>query len=192
MLGDVVIAEKPEVEEKRDRIVLTMAADAKEIADDAQRDLDAAEPELRAAKKAVQDLDKNSIVEIKSLAKPPDGVKFVMECCMILLQEKTEWAAVRQTLNDPNAFMKRLIDYNVEKLSEKAWKKARDNYISKAQFDPVAVRKISEAASALCIWARASSTYQIVTKKVAPKKAKYAEVTEILKKAKAELDVKLA
>jgi dynein heavy chain len=31
LLGDVVIKEKPEVEEKRDQIVLTMAADAKKI-----------------------------------------------------------------------------------------------------------------------------------------------------------------
>jgi len=31
MLGDVVVAEKPEIEEKRDKIVLTMAADSKKI-----------------------------------------------------------------------------------------------------------------------------------------------------------------
>lgn len=31
MLGDVVIKEKPEVEEKRDKIVLTMAADKKTL-----------------------------------------------------------------------------------------------------------------------------------------------------------------
>jgi dynein heavy chain, axonemal len=33
MLGDVVIAEKPEIEQKRDKIVLTMAADAKTLKD---------------------------------------------------------------------------------------------------------------------------------------------------------------
>ena len=32
-MGDVVIAEKPEVEAKRDEIVLTMAADAKTLKD---------------------------------------------------------------------------------------------------------------------------------------------------------------
>jgi hypothetical protein len=35
-------------------------------------DLDAAEPELKAAAKAVRDLDKNSIVEIKSFTTPPE------------------------------------------------------------------------------------------------------------------------
>jgi len=33
MLGDVVIAEKPEIEEKRDKLVLTMAADAATLKD---------------------------------------------------------------------------------------------------------------------------------------------------------------
>ena len=33
MLADVVIAEKPEVEKKRDEIVLTMAADQKTLKD---------------------------------------------------------------------------------------------------------------------------------------------------------------
>ena len=84
-----------------------------------------------------------------------------------------------------------LMDYNVEKTSEKIWKKARDNYISKPQFEPSAVKKVSWAASALCIWSSASSKYQAVTKKVAPKKAKHAEVTAVLKEAQAELQIKL-
>ena len=55
--------------------------------------------------------------------------------------------------------MSMLMDYNVEKTSEKIWKKARDHYISKPQFEPAAVKKVSLAASALCIWASASSKY---------------------------------
>ena len=75
----------------------------------------------------------------------------------------------------------------MRKSSEKVWKKARDGYISKPTFEPGAVKKVSLAASALCIWAIASSKYQIVTKKVAPKKAKHAEVTAVLNEAQAEL-----
>lgn len=172
-------------------VVNKKAAEAQAIADDAQADLDAAEPELKAAAKAVQQLDKNSIVEIKALPKPPEGVEFVMQCVMVLLGKKTSWADVRNTLSDVTGFMNSLIDYNVEKTSERVWKKARDGWISKPQFEPGAVRKISVAASALCTWAIASSKYQAVTKKVAPKKAKHAEVTAVLKEAQAELQIKL-
>lgn len=83
--------------------------------------------------------------------------------------------------------MTRLKKYDVEATSEKVWKKARDGYISKPNFDPAEIKKSSVAASALCTWAVACSKYQIVTKKVAPKKALYAEVTGVLKSAQAEL-----
>ena len=56
---------------------------------------------------------------------------------------------------------------------------------------PSAALAVSLAASALCIWSSASSKYQAVTKKVAPKKAKHAEVTAVLKEAQAELQIKL-
>lgn len=79
--------------------------------------------------------------------------------------------------------MKNLLEYDVDKVSEKIWKKARDGWINKPDFDPVEVKKISVSAAALCTWAKAVSRYQIVVKKVAPKKAKLAEVKGILSSA---------
>lgn len=54
---------------------------------------------------------------------------------MILLGKKTDWATVKSTLQDVNSFMGSLMDYDVTKTAEKIWKKARDNYINKPQFD---------------------------------------------------------
>jgi len=139
----------------------------------------------------VSQLDKAAIVEIKNFATPPKGVLFVMECVMILLEVKTDWASVKGTLSNVNNFMESLMKYDVEKTPDKVWKKARDKYISKPEFEPAAVRQVSQAAAALAIWASACSKYAIVTKKVAPKKAKYAEVMGVLKQAKGELQVKL-
>lgn len=62
---------------------------------------------------------------------------------MVLLGKKTAWADVRNTLSDVTGFMNSLIDYNVEKTPERIWKKARDNYISKPDFEPGAVKKVS-------------------------------------------------
>jgi dynein heavy chain len=106
---------------------------------------------------------------------------------MVLLQEKTDWKIVKGVLGNPGEFMQRLLTFDVEGVSEKVWKKARDGWISKPQFDPVECRKVSLAAAALCTWAVACSRYQIVVKKVAPKKKKLAEVTAILTEAQAEL-----
>ena len=140
----------------------------------------------------MRDLDKNSINEVKSFAKPPEGVVFVMECVMVLLGKKTDWASIKSELGNVNAFLDSLLNFDVESVSEKVWKKARDGYISKPQFDYQTVLKISVAAASLCKWAGASSKYQMVTKKVAPKKAKLAEVTAILNEKQAELDIKMA
>lgn len=155
-------------------IVNKKAEDAKAIADDAEADLAAAKPELLAAENAVKNLEKNSIVEIKNFASPPDGVKTVMECVMVLLGEKTDWKNVKSVLQNVNEFMSRLLDFEVDKVSEKVWKKARDGWISKPSFDPAEVKKVSVSAAALCLWAKAVSRYQIVVKKVAPKKEKLA------------------
>lgn len=80
--------------------------------------------------------------------------------------------------------MQRLLTFDVDSISEKVWKKARDKYINiKPDFEPSEVLKVSKAAAALCTWAVACSRYQIVVKKVAPKKKKLAEVTAVLNEA---------
>ena len=151
-------------------IVDKNATAAKQIADEAEAVLSQAKPALEAAQKAVQNLDKNAIVEIKNFAKPPTGVVTVMECVMILLGEATKWDDIKKVLGNTNQFMDRLKFYKVEETSEKVWKKARDKYISKEEFVPEEVKKISSAAASLCLWARSCSSYAIVTKKVAPMK----------------------
>ena len=106
---------------------------------------------------------------------------------MVLLGEGKDWKSIKGVLSDVGGFLTRLKKYDVDTTSEKVWKKARDGYINKPNFEPAEIKKSSIAASALCIWACACSKFQIVTKKVAPKKAKYAEVTAIVKSAQAEL-----
>jgi dynein heavy chain len=58
-LGDVVIAEKPEVEAKRDEIVLTMAADAKTL-----KDLENNILKLLSEATLEQILDEDTLIEI--------------------------------------------------------------------------------------------------------------------------------
>ena len=107
---------------------------------------------------------------------------------MVLLGEKgitnkTEWAKCKTILSDVNKFMKSLIDFDVESASEKIWKKARDGWINKDDFNVEFVKSKSVAAAVLCGWCRSCSSYQFVTAKVAPKKAKLKEVQAILKEA---------
>jgi len=188
----LVANEKERVVSAEAEIVNKKAAEAKAISDDAEADLNAAKPELEAAELALKSLDKASIVEIKSFPNPPKAVVMVMEAVMILLLEKTDWNAIKSTLGDTGAFMNRLLTYDVSKTSEAVLAKVRKNYLSLAEFDPVDVGKKSGAAKVLCIWCLSVSKFQLVIKKVEPKKKKFEEVQSVLATAQAELAQKMA
>jgi dynein heavy chain len=124
------------------KVVEAKKADAKIIADDAEKDLAAAKPELEAAKTAVAQLNKDSITEIKTFSKPPPAVVMVMEAIMILLQEKTEWRIIREQITDTNGFIERLRSFNVMSAPESLFVKVRNNYLSKtAEFNVAAIKK---------------------------------------------------
>ena len=56
------------------------------IADDAQQELSQVLPALEAAQKALDALNKNDIIEIKTFTKPPALVQLTMEGVCVLLQ----------------------------------------------------------------------------------------------------------
>jgi dynein heavy chain len=76
----VVVAEEEEAKIK--------AAAAQEIAEDAQKDLILAMPAMEAAKKALNALKKNDIIELRVFNKPPKLVQTVMEAVCLLLEKK--------------------------------------------------------------------------------------------------------
>lgn len=86
--------------------------------------------------------------------------------------------------------MFKLKNFDTEKVKEKTWKKVNDTYLKDPRFDPEESKKSSVAVSNICKWAHALYKYSIIVKDVAPKKAKYEEVSKVLKKAEAELKVK--
>lgn len=61
---------------------------ARSIADEANKDLQVAQPALLAAQEALKAINKNDINELKSFAQPPAMVRFVMDSVCILFQVK--------------------------------------------------------------------------------------------------------
>ena len=100
------------------------AAATKEIADSAQADLDKALPALAASLKALDSLKKSDIDEVKSLGKPPGGVRLTMEVCCAFFEIKPEMVkdpdsgkkvpdffgtAKKTLLSDAKAFMDMMV-----------------------------------------------------------------------------------
>ncbi|KAF5829736.1 dynein heavy chain and region D6 of dynein motor-domain-containing protein [Dunaliella salina] len=170
--------------EQQEKEANVQAANAKEIADDAQRDLDEALPALDAAVASLKNLSRNDVVEVKSLGNPPSGVKLVMEAACIMFDEKpvmvndpnrlgkkipNYWEPAKKLLADPGKFLESLLQYDKDNISDGIIKKV-EPYILMEEFTPDAVSKVSKACTSICMWVRAMYVYHNVALQVAPKR----------------------
>ncbi|KAF4320280.1 hypothetical protein JM18_005063 [Phytophthora kernoviae] len=185
------------VVEKEEQIANKKAAETKEIADDAQRDLDEALPALEAAVQCLNRLKKSDIDEVKALKNPPHGVKLTMEAACIIFgikptmkadpdkagqKVKDYWESAQKTiLGNAKKLMEDMLKFDKDNIGNKIIQEL-DRYIEMEEFSPAAVRKASVACEAICMWVRAMHTYHNVAKMVEPKKV-------VLAAAQAELDV---
>lgn len=88
------------------------------IADEAQRDLEGALPQLEAAIAALDALDKSDISEIRVYTKPPTMVMTVLSAVCVLLQQKPDWNSAKLLLGDPG-FLKKLVGYDKNSVPDK-------------------------------------------------------------------------
>merc|ERR1711865_338932 len=186
-----VAIEKEEAEIVRIRVsadeaeVKIQAEEVTAITQDAQKDLDKALPALKGAIKALNALNKSDLQELKAFTNPPPAVALVMEAVNILLGKKPDWKEAKLTLGMMD-LMDQLKSYDKDNIESKKLKKIA-KYVLHDDMQIERVASVSSAAKSLCMWVHAMNTYSIVAKEVGPKKAKVAEMTDILKKANAVL-----
>eukprot|EP00924_Labyrinthula_sp_SR-Ha-C_P001265 maker-scaffold_7-snap-gene-19.73-mRNA-1 protein AED:0.01 eAED:0.01 QI:0/0/0/1/1/1/2/0/4142 len=184
---DRVKVEEAEAEKK--------AKETKDIADDAQRDLDAALPALDEAVACLNKLKKADLDEVKSLKTPPKGVKLTIEAACIMFnikpimvkdpnklgaKLKDYWAAAQKTLLvDAKQLLADLMSFDKDNISDKTISEI-EPYIQMDDFTPAIIEKASKACTAICMWVRAMHTYNGVAKNVEPKKKLLEEAQEQL------------
>ncbi|KAJ3657289.1 hypothetical protein Zmor_009105 [Zophobas morio] len=180
----LVAEETKEVVEKEEIEASKKALDTQTIAEDAQRDLDEAMPDLLAAEASLKSLNKNDISEVRSMKRPPAGVIYVIESICIIKGIKPNklpgkmpgekildyWEPGRNMLSDPGVFLTSLMNFDKESITEEMIEKLR-SYVTNAQFQPAKVAKVSKACKSFCMWVHAMFKYYFVNKRVAPKKA---------------------
>ncbi|GAB1605521.1 dynein axonemal heavy chain 1-like isoform X5 [Argonauta hians] len=163
------------------------------IADDAQKDLSEALPALEEALASLKTLNRNDVVEVRAMQRPPEGVRLVIEAVCIMKGAKPKrvpgekpgtkiddyWEPGKQLLQDPGKFLESLFKYDKENIPEDIIKKISP-YIEDENFTPQTIMKVSKACTSICQWVRAMHKYYFVAKAVAPKR-------EALKIAQADL-----
>ncbi|KAJ3111551.1 Dynein heavy chain 1, axonemal [Phlyctochytrium bullatum] len=169
------------------------AEETKSIAEDAKRDLDEALPALDAAVESLNSLSKNDIIEVRSMQRPPEGVKLVIEAICIMKGIKPKkvdsdkvgkkvddyWEPGRALLADPQKFLDSLMNFDKDNIPENVVQKIKP-YIESPEFQVSVISRVSKAATSMCQWVRAMEKYYWVSKTVAPKRARLQEAQESL------------
>ncbi|KAL7746739.1 hypothetical protein RI367_007902 [Sorochytrium milnesiophthora] len=194
-----IAADKIKSEEIREIVVKEETAaskkaeETKAIADDAQRDLDEALPALAAALESLNSLSKNDVIEIRSMQRPPEGVKLVIEAVCIMKQLKPKkidgdkpgkkvddyWEVGKALLSDPAKFLDSLMTYDKDNIPESVIQKIKP-YIDNPDFAVSVISKVSKAATSICAWARAMEKYYWVSRSIEPKRERLREAQESL------------
>eukprot|EP00884_Botryococcus_braunii_P021122 jgi/Botrbrau1/7694/Bobra.0159s0132.1 len=194
LLLEAVARDQAEAEKVKAQItaeeaeVSVFAAETGRLATDAKADLNEALPALTAALDSLNALNKQDIIEIKSMLKPPPLVQLTMEAVCVLKGEKADWETARKVLAEAN-FMKSLFDYDKDNISEAVMKRLQ-KYLENPDFTPEAVAKQSKAAQSLCMWTRAMEVYYRVSKVVQPKRQKLKAAELALTEANKKLEDK--
>ena len=189
------------VVQAKEKATAKQAAEAKAIKDECERDLAVALPALDGAMKALNTLSKSDITEVKSMTKPPPGVRLTMEAVCIMLAVEPDmvknpnappykipdyWGpAKKKVLNDLN-FLNKLRNYPIDTVDPNIVARVMP-YIENPDFNDKEIRRASKAAAGMCKWVHAVVTYDKVARVVAPKRAALEVAEEELQTASAQL-----
>ncbi|KAJ3395883.1 Dynein heavy chain 1, axonemal [Lobulomyces angularis] len=182
-----------EIVTKEEQEAAKKAEETKAIADDAKKDLDEALPALDAAVESLNSLSKSDIIEVRTMQRPPDGVKLVIEAVCIIKGVKPKkidgdkpgkkvddyWEPGRILLSDPQKFLDSLFDFDKDNMQEATILKIKP-YVDSPEFQVSVIQRVSKAATSMCQWVRAMEKYYWISKSVAPKRARLQEAQESL------------
>uniref|UniRef100_A0A383W4S5 Dynein-1, subspecies f n=1 Tax=Tetradesmus obliquus TaxID=3088 RepID=A0A383W4S5_TETOB len=155
--------------------------------EEAEQALSEAIPALEEAAAALNDLKRDDITEIRSFAKPHVLVQRVCECVVILKNLKdVSWAGAKSMMTDPG-FLKSLVEFDKDGLTEKQVKRVKTEYMKDPSFTYDNIRNISTAGAGLLKWVLAMVNYYNVAKGVEPKRKKVAEAEKNLRLAQKDL-----
>ncbi|SCL97173.1 dynein beta chain, putative [Plasmodium berghei] len=184
---------KKESNEKKKKIqedsirISNVEIETQKLAEDARKDLQNAIPELEVATQSLEQLDKKSISEVKAYTKPPDVVMQTLSIVMIILNKNPSWEQAKIELGDAN-FLNKLKSFDKDSVSDKTLKKI-EKFTKNPIYSPKAVKKVSAATGALCMWIHALKMYAEVYREVAPKRLRLKLAEELLSKNRKELEL---
>lgn len=150
--------------------------------------LEKAEPAVLEAKLSVSNIKRQHLQEVRSMARPPNGVRLAVESVCVLLGHKvTDWASV-QLIMRAEDFIGTIVGYDNEKMTEKLRTRMRTDYLSKEDFTFERVNRASKACGPLVKWVEAQVLYADIRDQVKPLEIEVHQLAEQLIDTKAEAE----
>ncbi|XP_076454452.1 dynein beta chain, ciliary-like [Babylonia areolata] len=188
-----VSKEKAVADEEEAKVsVITKEVEKKQV--DCSRDLEKAEPALKAAEEALNTLNKGNLTEMKAFASPPGAVVNVAAAVMCLLapggkvpKDKSWKSAKASIMSKVDKFLDDLVNYDKDHISEESLK-AVQVYLKNKDFNPEFIHSKSIAAAGLCSWVINIVIYYNIFCDVKPKRDALAQATAELNAAQEKLE----
>ncbi|KAF8367390.1 dhc-1 [Pristionchus pacificus] len=133
-----------------------------------QKDLSKVEPAVEEAQTAVKGIKKATLVEVRSMASPPAGVKLALEAICLLLGENvgSDWKAIRGVMVKED-FMPRILSFDTDSLTPELIKQM-EKYANNPDFDFEKINRASQACGPMVKWCKAQLLYSEMLHKVDP------------------------
>lgn len=109
-------------------------------------------PALEAAQKAVSNINKKQLNEIKALRKPPKVVEMTLNCVLTLMGIKTKDYKDVQKAVGRKDFIPQILKFNTMKIQERTRKKIQKKYLAEEDFTFERANKASKVAGPLVQW----------------------------------------
>ncbi|KAL3113944.1 hypothetical protein niasHT_017894 [Heterodera trifolii] len=133
-----------------------------------ERKLAEVKPAVEEAKSAVSGIKKAQLVEVRSMASPPNAVKIAMEViCLLLGEEQTEWKSIRAIMAKDD-FISRILQFNTDSITSEITEKMKQYEDNNPDWEFEKVNRASVACGPMVKWAKAQLDYAKMLIKIEP------------------------
>ncbi|KAI9501195.1 dynein heavy chain [Coemansia spiralis] len=133
------------------------------------RDLDCAEPAVEEAQRAVSNIKKQHLTEVRAMANPPSAVKLALESvCTLLGHRQTDWKSLQSIIRRDD-FIASIVNFDTNNQMNRALRAQMHKlFMERPEFNFETVNRASKACGPLVKWVIAQVEYAEILDRVGP------------------------
>ncbi|KAF9983125.1 Cytoplasmic dynein 1 heavy chain 1, partial [Modicella reniformis] len=159
-----------------------LASQKKEIARrraEVMADLANAEPAVKEAQKAVTDIKKAQLTEVRAMGNPPETVKMAMESICTLLGHRLEGWKTVQAIIRRDDFIANIVNFDTDRqMTVNMRSKMKSEFLSNPNYNFETVNHASKACGPLVKWVIAQVNYSEILDRVGPLRQEVQDLEE--------------